>query len=160
VTLKDQLTEAQTRITELELALATATEANEKNQNTFAELTLKLVTAETKISEQETEISGLHDLLEASEKCAEETEAALEQLQAEQLKRVEELEALKASVKSVEELADSKAREIAARNGAALPAKQPAAGDKTTEGNITAGLRGMAKAIAYLASRQPTPLTV
>lgn len=44
--------------------------------------------------------------------------------------RIKELEGEKVSV---EQLAETKAREIAARNGGNLPAKQPRAGDKQTE---------------------------
>jgi hypothetical protein len=43
-----------------------------------------------------------------------------------------EITKLKAEKKTADELGDSKSREIAARAGANLPAKQPGAGDQTT----------------------------
>jgi chromosome segregation ATPase len=160
VTQKEQLAEAQTRITELEQQGVTAAEVIAKQDSAISELTVKLTTAETKVSEQESEISNLNKVLETLTESAEISETEIDRLEAEQLKALAEIAELKQSAKSVEELADTRAREIAARNGATLPPKQPGAGDKTIEGNVTAGLRGMARAIAYLTSRQPTPLTV
>lgn len=66
---------------------------------------------------------------------------------------------LESEKKTVDEAADLKAREIAARSGGNLPAKQPGAGNKIQEGAETGGLKGMAKVRAYFASRQPQPAT-
>lgn len=53
-----------------------------------------------------------------------------------------------------------KAQEIAARHGANLPAKQPGAGNKTTDDADKPALSGMAKARAYFTARQPQPASV
>jgi chromosome segregation ATPase len=160
VTQKEQLAEAQTRITELEGTLATAQLNYSELEVKFTELTLNLTAAQSLVAEQEKQISSFEALTVALTESAETAEAALETEKAEHAISTAQIDELKKSAKSVEELADTRAREIAARNGATVPPKQPGAGDKTVEGNATAGLTGMAKAIAYLNSRQPTPLTV
>jgi chromosome segregation ATPase len=105
-----------------------------------AELTTNLETANAKIAELEVEKKDLSSRLDIANTDVatlktEKTElngkvATLESEKTELAGKVTRLEGEK---KTVDQAADAKSREIAARAGANLPAKAPGAGDQTTD---------------------------
>jgi chromosome segregation ATPase len=148
-----------------------------KNSLTVAELQTKLTELETKNSElttaaeshasalieRDNKISELTTTVEAHVAAAATRDAKITELTGEIASQVTVLTEAKAKIvdltgkiTTVDAAADAKAREIAARNGAELPAKAHGAGDKTIENADTSGLTGMDKARAALAAKLPT----
>ena len=66
-------------------------------------------------------------------------------------------EKAEADLKTADQRAEQKLREIDAKNGGTLPGKQAGAGDHTSTDAKTQGLTGMKKATAYFAAKLPEP---
>lgn len=153
------LTQALAKITELEAAAKNWEAVKSGLEQAKADAEAKATKAEGELktaNEKITKIEG--ELKEAADKVTK-VEGELKTATDTLTKKEGELKTANENIATLQDeskTAEQKAREIAARNGANLPAKQPSAGDKTTEGDKS-GLTGMAKARAYFESRQAKP---
>jgi uncharacterized coiled-coil protein SlyX len=132
----------EAKVTELNSTVATHLATIAERDATVLELTGTVAAHVATIATRDETISGLNGTVETHVATIATRDATIVELTGQ--------------ITTVDVAADAKAREIAARQGAELPPKAPGAGNKTTEGADTAGLTGMDKARAALASKMPT----
>jgi chromosome segregation ATPase len=122
VTLKEELAQAQSRITELEAV-----------EQIFENVKEQLSKLEAANAELMVKICEQGSALEAHAEDAKDKLTYIEKLEGEAKELTAKVEKLESEKTSIEAAADSKAREIAARNGADLPPKKQGAGNKEIE---------------------------
>jgi len=129
VTLKQELENAQARITELEGQIALADGKFSALDTEKNELSVKLTAAETKVSEQAGEIEKHGNEI----KTRDEKISALETEKGTLTTRAEKAEGEANKLTAEAKDADTRAREIAAAAGVVLPPKSATGGNKTNE---------------------------
>ena len=145
MTQKEELAQAQSRVAELDGQIANHASALAAKDTEISGLVAQVAELTSSVEAKDASITELNSTIEAhvATIAARDTTIATHQATITQLE-------------GKQKNADEKAREIAARNGANLPAKQPEAGNTTTDDAKNAGLTGIAKARAYFADRQPS----
>ncbi|HEX3817531.1 MAG TPA: hypothetical protein VHW03_04515 [Chthoniobacterales bacterium] len=123
----------QTKVAELEKQNADLATAAEAHASAITSKDTKISELEGKVAELNTAAGSHASAIEAKDASIKTLEGEKATLTGDKTTLEGEVAELKKNAKTVETAADEKAREIAARNGANLPAKQPGAGDSTTD---------------------------